>query len=127
MSSTNVETVSTSGDRAKVVLAVLAVVAGIIGYYMLSRQPGPVRLGSIVVGLAVAVGLVWVSGPGRRFYAFALDAYNETRRVVWPTRKESLQVTVVVFGFVLAMAIFLWVVDKTLEWSIFDLILGWKR
>jgi preprotein translocase subunit SecE len=47
--------------------------------------------------------------------------------VVWPTRKETIQVTLVVFGFVVAMAIFLWVVDTSLEWVLYDLLLGWKK
>jgi len=127
MSTPNVETVSNSGDRAKVVLAVIAVAAGIVGYYVLARQPAAARIGSIVAGLAVGVGLAWLSGPGQRFVAFARDSWVETKRVVWPTRKETTQVTLVVFGFVVAMAIFLWATDKTLEWVIFDLILGWKR
>ena len=127
MSNTNVETVSNTADRAKVALAVVAVVAGIVGYYMLAKQPVAVRLASIVVGIAVGVGLAWISGPGQRFVAFAKDSWAETRRVVWPERKETTQVTLVVFGFVVAMAIFLWLVDKSLEWAIFDLILGWRR
>jgi len=67
-----------------------------------------------------------VLGPGQRFFAFAKDAWSETRRVVWPTRKETTQMTLIVFGFVLAMALFLWLVDKSLEWVLYDLILGWK-
>ena len=65
--------------------------------------------------------------PGQRFFAFARDSWNETRRVVWPTRTETTQMTLIVFGFVLAMAVFLWLVDKSLEWVLYDLILGWKR
>ena len=58
--------------------------------------------------------------------AFAKDASVEARRVVWPTRKETTQVTLTVFAFVVVMAIFLWLVDKGLEWVLYDLVLGWK-
>jgi preprotein translocase subunit SecE len=127
MSNQHVETVSSGADRAKVAVAVLAVVAGIVGWYMLAQQPLVVRLASILVGIAAGVAIAWFSGPGQRFIAFARDAWAETKRVVWPERKETWMVTAYVFAFVLVMAIFLWVVDKSLEWMLYDLILGWKR
>jgi len=85
------------------------------------------RAGAVIAGLAVGAGVAWTSGPGQRFFAFAKESWSETRRVVWPERKETTQVTLIVFGFVLAMAVFLWVVDKSLEWVLYDLILGWKK
>jgi preprotein translocase subunit SecE len=127
MSNQNVETVTSGADRAKVALAVLAAAAGIVGYYMLAPQPLVVRLASILAGFAVAAAIAWTSGPGQRFLAFAKDAWSETKRVVWPERKETWMVTAYVFAFVVVMAIFLWVVDKSLEWVLYDLILGWKR
>jgi preprotein translocase subunit SecE len=127
MSNQNVETVSSGADRAKVALAVLAVAAGIVGWYMLAQQPLVVRLASILVGIAAGVAIAWFSGPGQRFIAFARDAWSETKRVVWPERKETVMVTAYVFAFVVVMALFLWVVDKSLEWLLYDLILGWKR
>jgi preprotein translocase subunit SecE len=126
MSNQNVETVTSGADRAKVALAVLVAVAGIVGYYMLAPQPLVVRLASILVGLAAGVAIAWTSGPGQRFFAFAKDAWSETKRVVWPERKETWMVTAYVFAFVVVMAIFLWAVDKGLEWVLYDLILGWK-
>jgi preprotein translocase subunit SecE len=127
MSNQQVETVSSGADRAKVALAVLAVAAGIVGWYMLAQQPLVVRLASILVGVAAGAAIAWFSGPGQRFLAFAKDAWSETKRVVWPERKETWMVTAYVFAFVVVMAIFLWVVDKSLEWLLYDLILGWKR
>ena len=127
MSSQNAETITSNVDRAKVAAALVAVVAGLIGFYMLSAMPMIVRVASVLAGLAAGAGIGWMSAPGQRFFAFAKDSWSETRRVVWPTRKETTQVTLIVFGFVLAMAIFLWVVDKSLEWVLYDLILGWKR
>jgi len=127
MSNPNVETVTSGADRAKVALAVLAVAAGIVGWYMLGQQPLVVRLLSILAGIAAGVAIAWFSAPGQRFFGFAKDSWAETKRVVWPERKETWMVTLYVFAFVVVMAIFLWVVDKSLEWVFYDLILGWKR
>ncbi len=127
MSNQSVEVVSSAADRVKVGLAIAAVVAGVTGFYLLSQQPAIARVASVLVGLAVGAGIAYTSGPGQRFFAFARDAWGETRRVVWPDRKETTQVTLIVFAFVLAMALFLWIVDKSLEWVLYDLILGWKK
>ena len=127
MANQNIETVNAGADRAKVAVAVLAVVAGIVGYYLLSAQPFVVRLASILVGVGAGLAIGWFSGPGQRFLGFARDAWSETKRVIWPTRKETWMITAYVFAFVLVMAIFLWAVDKSLEWLLYDLTLGWKR
>lgn len=127
MTNPNVETVTSAADRAKVALAVLAVAAGIVGFYMLAQQPAIVRLASILAGLAAGVAIGWFSVPGQRLLGFAKDAWSETKRVVWPDRKETWMVTLYVFAFVVVMALFLWLVDKTLEWVLYDLVLGWKR
>ena len=127
MSNQSVEVVSSAADRVKVVLAIAAVVAGLAGFYLLSQQPAIARVASVLVGLAVGAGIAYTSGPGQRFFAFARDAWAETRRVVCPDRKETTQVTLIVFAFVIAMALFLWIVDKSLEWVLYDLILGWKK
>jgi preprotein translocase subunit SecE len=68
-----------------------------------------------------------VSEAGKRLVAFGQESWREVGKVVWPSRKESTQMTLYVFGFVVVMALFLWLTDKTLEWLIFDLILGWRR
>ena len=120
-------TVSSGADRAKMAFAVLAVAAGIVGFYLLAERPMVVRLGAILGGLALGALIAWFSGPGQRFFAFAQDSWAEARRVVWPTRKETLQMTLTVFAFVVVMSIFLWLVDKSLEWVLYDLILGWNR
>jgi preprotein translocase subunit SecE len=127
MSNQNIEDVSSAGDRIKAVLALAVVIAGIVGFYALSQQPMIARVGSVLGGLLVGGAIAWFSGPGQRFFAFAKDSWSETRRVVWPTRKETTQMTLIVFGFVVAMAIFLWAVDKSLEWVLYDLVLGWKK
>ncbi|QDZ30132.1 preprotein translocase subunit SecE [Noviherbaspirillum sp. UKPF54] len=127
MSNHPVETVSTSGDKVKVVLAICAVIAGVVGFYFLSDKPTLVRAGALVAGLIVAIAIAWTSDPGRNFLGFAKESVRETKKVVWPTRKEAMQITGVVFGFVLLMAIFLWGTDKILEFVLYDLILGWKK
>jgi preprotein translocase subunit SecE len=127
MSNPNIETVANGADRFKVALAVLAVIGGIAGYYVFAQQPMVVRLVSILAGTAIGVAIAWSSGPGRRFLSFGRDSWSEVRRVIWPERKETWMVTLYVFAFVVVMAIFLWLVDKALEWVLYDLILQWRR
>ncbi len=127
MSNQTIENVTSGADRAKVILAVAAVLAGLIGFYWLAQQPTIARVGAVLGGLIVGAGIAATSGPGQRFFAFARDSWSETKRVYWPDRKETIQVTLLVFAFVVAMALFLWLVDKTLEFTLYDLILGWKR
>jgi len=127
MSNQPVQTVSPSGDKIKVVLAVCAVIAGVVGFYFLVNQPTYVRAGALVAGLVVAIAFAWTSTAGRGFLEFSREAVRETKKVVWPSRKETMQITAIVFGFVLLMAIFLWGTDKVLEFVLYDLILGWKK
>lgn len=126
MSNNSVQTVSTSSDKLKITLAVIAAVAGVVGFFVLSDQSA-LRIAALVVGLLVAIAFVWTSEPGQSFLTFGKEAVRETKKVVWPTRKEAGQITAVVFGFVLVMALFLWGTDKILEFVLYDLILGWKK
>jgi preprotein translocase subunit SecE len=127
MSNQPVQTVGASGDKIKVALAIAAAIAGVVGFYVLSDKATVVRAGALVAGLIVAVAIAWTSASGRDFINFAKESVRETKKVVWPTRKEALQMTAIVFGFVLVMALFLWGTDKILEVVLYDLILGWKR
>ncbi|MBV6274330.1 preprotein translocase subunit SecE [Alcaligenaceae bacterium CGII-47] len=126
MSHQNVETVNRAADRIKLGLAVLVIAAGIVAYSVFDSQPAYIRVGAFIGGLLIAALIAWFSDTGRRTIAFAHEAYNETRRVVWPTRKETTQMTAVVFAFVVAMGALLWIADKLLEWIIYGLLLGWK-
>ncbi len=126
MSNQSVQTVSTSSDKLKVALAVLAVLAGVVGFYFLSDKPTVIRMAPLLVGLVVAIVLAWTSTSGREFLVFAKESVRETKKVVWPTRKEAMQITAIVFGFAIVMAIFLWGTDKLLEFLLLDVILGWK-
>ena len=127
MSAANIETVSTTADKAKLVLVVALVVAALVGFYALAAQGQIVQWLTLVGGLAAAVVVFLLSLPGRQLVAFGNDAWREVNKVVWPTRKESTQMTLYVFAFVVIMALFLWLTDKTLEWVFYDLILGWKK
>ena len=127
MSAANIEPVSTTADKARLVLVVALVVAALAGFYMLPAQGAIVLWLTLVVGLLAAVVVFLLSLPGRQLVAFGNDAWREVNKVVWPTRKESTQMTLYVFAFVVIMALFLWLTDKTLEWVFYDLILGWKK
>jgi preprotein translocase subunit SecE len=127
MSNHPVQTVGNSNDKIKVILAVCAAVAGVVGFYFLANKPTVVRAAALVAGLLAAIALAWTSTQGREFINFAKEAVRETKKVVWPTRKEAMQITAIVFGFVLVMALFLWGTDKLLEVLLYDVILGWKK
>lgn len=127
MASSQIETVSTGADKAKLVTAVVLAVAAIVAFYLLARQGAVVQWGALLVGLALAVGVFASSESGRQLLAFGRDSWREVKKVVWPTRKEAIQMTAYVFAFVAIMSIFLWLTDKTLEWVFFDLILGWRK
>ena len=114
-------------DKIKLVLAGLLLGMGVAGFYYLSNSAAIVRLAAIVAGAAAGIALAWFTAPGQQFLAFARDAVTEVKKVVWPSRKESLQTAGIVFAFVVVMALFLWVSDKTLEFLLYDLILGWKK
>ena len=127
MSNQPVQTVGNSTDKLKVVFAVVALLAGVVAFYYLSDKPTYVRAGALVAGLLVAIGLASTSHAGRDFINFARESIRETKKVVWPTRREALQITAIVFALVLVMAMFLWGTDKLLEFLLYDVILGWKK
>ena len=127
MATTQVETVTTGADKAKVAAAIALVIAALAGFYILGKQGQVAQWGALVVGLIAAAGVFFTSEPGKELIAFGRDSAKEVKKVVWPTRKEAIQMTAYVFGFVVIMAIFLWLTDKTLEWVFYDLILGWKK
>jgi preprotein translocase subunit SecE len=127
MATTQVQTVSTGADKAKLAATALLVIAGLAAFYVFSKQGQLVQWGALLVGLAAAVVVFFTSEPGKALYAFGRDSWREVKKVVWPARKEAVQMTAYVFVFVLVMALFLWLTDKTLEWLFYDLILGWRK
>ncbi len=107
-------------------VAVAIVIAALVLYYTLIDQGYWIRLGALLGGIALAVTLMAFSADGKRFIAYSKDSWLEVKKVVWPTRQESTRMTLVVFGFVLIMALFLWLIDKLVEWLVFSIFLGWK-
>ena len=126
MATSQVQTVVSPLDKAKVAGAVVLVVAALVAFYLLSAQGALAQWVALLVGLAAAVAVFLASEPGKELVAFGRDAWREVRKVVWPSRKEAGQMTLYVFGFVVVMALFLWLTDKTLEWVMYSLILGWR-
>jgi preprotein translocase subunit SecE len=127
MATSQVETVSTGADKAKLAAAVALVIAALAGFYLLGKQGQVAQWGALALGLAAAFVVFMSSEAGKEFVAFGRDSWKEVKKVVWPTRKEAIQMTAYVIGFCAIMAIFLWLTDKTLEWVFYDLILGWKK
>jgi preprotein translocase subunit SecE len=127
MATSQVETVSTGADKAKLGAAVALVIAALAGFYLLGRQGPFAQWGALLVGLAAAFVVFMTSESGKEFVAFGRDSWKEVKKVVWPARKEAIQMTLYVIGFCAVMALFLWLTDKTLEWVFYDLLLGWKK
>ena len=121
-----VETISPAADKAKLAAAALLLVGAVVAYYLI-KQADWMRWVALVALLLAAVATFFTSEPGKQLLAFGRDAWRETQKVVWPSRKEATQMTGYVFAFVVVMALFLWLTDKTVEWALYDLILGWKR
>jgi preprotein translocase subunit SecE len=117
------ETTTSIADKVKLGLAVVLVGAGIWAYYWLAERALVLRLLAVAAGFLAGAGVAWLSEPGKQFLTFALESWAEVKKVVWPTRKETIQTTAAVFAFVVVMAIFLWLTDKSLEWVVYDLLL----
>ena len=114
-------------DKIKFALALVLLAAGVAGFYLLSEQAMILRVLAVIAGFALAAAVAWKTDPGRRFFIFANEAIVEAKKVVWPTRKETMQTTGAVFAFVVIMALFLYLTDKSLEWVLYDLVLGWRK
>ncbi|WP_263768210.1 preprotein translocase subunit SecE [Propionivibrio soli] len=114
-------------DKIKFALALLLLIAGVAGFYLLAEQAMILRVLAVLAGVGVSAAVAWQTEPGRQFFGFAKESTAEAKKVVWPTRKETLQTTGLVFAFVVVMAAFLWLTDKSLEWVLYDLVLGWRR
>ena len=111
-------------DKIQVGIAIAAFIAGLVLFYWLSDKPMIARVGAMF-GCFIAAGVIgWFTLPGREFVQFSGEAIEETKKVVWPTRKEAMQTTGIVFVFVFIMAVFLWVVDWSLLWATKQLIGG---
>jgi preprotein translocase subunit SecE len=105
-------------DKLKIALALACVVVGVWGYYYFADTALVLRFLMVVGGLLAGAGVAWLSQPGKEFFAFAQDSWAEAGRVSWPTRKETIQTTAIVFAFVVVMALFLFAVDSSLAWAV---------
>jgi preprotein translocase subunit SecE len=104
-------------ERIKMAVAALVAVGGLFAYYtVLGDKALVIRLAALLGAFALAIVVMWFTETGQAFAAFSRESWEEAKRVVWPTRKETLQTTGVVFLFVFTMAMFLWGVDATLLW-----------
>ena len=101
-------------DKIKLGIAFLLIAAGIAGFYALQESAAVIKLAAVLLGFALAAGVVWTTEPGKRLFAFGRESVDEAKRVVWPTRKETIQTTAVVLLFAVVMALFLWAVDASL-------------
>ncbi len=123
MSNQDVEIVTSKSDVVLVTLAVLSAVAGVVAFALLTEQPISVRLGVLAGGIVLGVLIAWMSPSGKRLLAYGRQSYDELRRVVWPTKKETLNTTGMVIAFVVIMAFFLFICDKLIEWGLYDFLL----
>ncbi|CAH1905445.1 Protein translocase subunit SecE [Candidatus Nitrotoga sp. HW29] len=101
-------------DKIKLVVAFMFVVAGVAGFYALHESAAVVKLAAILFGFVLAAAVVWTTEPGKRLFTFGVESVAEAKRVVWPSRKETVQTTGVVLLFAIVMALFLWAVDTSL-------------
>jgi len=126
MNKTDVQTVSSRADIALVLLALVLVLVGVVGFTFWYEQPMLARVGLLIGGIVLGLVVARFSEPGKRFLGFAHESYEEAKRVTWPNRDETLKNTGFVFLFVGVMAIVLFGVDKGVEWVLYDVVLGWK-
>ncbi len=125
--SAQVETVSTGADKAKLAVSAALLIGAVVAFYMLAKQDLWLRVVVLLVLAAASIVTFFTSEAGKQLIAFGRDSVREVKKVVWPTRNEALQMTGYVFAFVVVMALFMWLTDKTLEWVLYDLVLGWRR
>ena len=105
------DTGATALDTVKLAAAVAILVAGIAGFYLLTSYPLALRWVIVLASLGLGILVALQSAQGRAFWQFVQGSRVELRKVVWPTRQETLQTTLVVFVAILALGIFFWVLD----------------
>jgi preprotein translocase subunit SecE len=108
---TKVEEQATFGDTVKLALAVLVLLAGLVSYYYFANSPALLRGFGVVIALIAALGVLYTSFQGQLLWKFIQGSRVELRKVVWPTREETIQTTLVVLVFALIGGVFFWVLD----------------
>ena len=121
MSNSNVQSSSCKAlDAVVLTLAIIIAIAGVLAFTFLSEESLGVRLAALFGGLILACGVGYFSPTGKSFIGYCRSSYDELRRVVWPTRKETINTTGLVMAFVVAVAFYLFVVDMFVEWGLYD-------
>ena len=110
-------------DKVKFFAAVLAIAASIAGYYYFGDLLHIARVGLVIAGVAVAAGLLLTTEMGQAAWAFMKGANVERQKVVWPTRQEALQVTLMVIVLVIILGLVMWMFDALSFYTIYDVIL----
>jgi preprotein translocase subunit SecE len=105
-------------DTVKLFVAVALLIAGVMGFYYYSAESTLVRVLGLLAVVGVAVGIAMTTAKGRQLAGFMGNARIEVRKMVWPTRVETTQTTLIVLGVVILVGIFLWLLDSLLGWSI---------
>jgi len=104
-------------DTAKLVLSIATLLAGSAGYYWFTEVPTAARILMVLAGLGIGAAFLFWSQQGQVLWAYIQGSRVELRKMVWPTRQETLQTTLVVFVFVLLLGVFFWLVDMGLAWA----------
>ena len=113
-------------DKLKLAAAALIVVAGVAVFYVFGGSSALLRTGIVIFSVIVGAGVALTSGPGRAAWQFAVGARAEARKVIWPSRRETIQSTMVVIALVILIGLYLWLLDMLSLWTVYDLILGIK-
>ena len=111
-------------DNLKLIAAVVVIIAGITVFYVFGDMSALLRALIVVVSVVVAAGIALTSTPGRNAWQFTIATRAEIRKVIWPSRRETMQSTLVVILMVLVVGIYLWMLDALSFWAIYDLVLG---
>ena len=118
MAEVQISEAASAKDTALMTLSILVLLAGVVAFYWFDEDSLPLRLGMVAGGLVVAGGLLWISWYGREFRQFAQAARVELRKVVWPSREDTVRTTIMVIAFAIVMGLFFWVLDMILTWMI---------
>lgn len=105
-------------DTVKLVIALLLAIAAVVAFYWFTEEPLLYRALGLIAVVIVSIAIALTSGPGRRLWGFVQESRGEVRKMVWPTRAETLQTTLIVLLVVLVVGVFLWLLDMLLAWGI---------
>lgn len=112
-------------DTVKLTLAIILLIAGIAGFYYFSSYALVYRVVGILAVMGITVGIIWTTAVGGKTWEFIKDAKLEVRKVIWPTRQETMQATMMVVALVFIVGLILWLMDMFLFWGV-GLLTGQK-